>query len=91
MAIGVYWAHPDMSQEEYEDSMVRLDAAGQNAPKGRLYHFAFKDEKGMHIFSIWESQEAFERFRDSLIPAANDSGIEYVQPNISEIVKIVAA
>jgi heme-degrading monooxygenase HmoA len=91
MAIGVYWAHPDMSQEEYEDSMVRLEERGQGAPEGRLYHFAFKDEKGMHIWSVWESQEAFERFRESLIPAANDSGIEYVQPNISEIVKIVAA
>jgi len=91
MPIGVYWAHPDMSQEEYEDSMVRLEERGQGAPEGRLYHFAFKDEKGMHIWSVWESQEAFERFRESLIPAANDSGIEYVQPNISEIVKIVAA
>lgn len=91
MAIGVYWAHPDMSQEEYEDSMRRLDEAGQAAPEGRLYHFAFKDGQGMHIWSVWESQEAFERFRDSLLPAARDSGIEYIQPNISELVRIVAA
>ena len=62
MAIGVYFSPESFPVEKYDSTLKDLEDAGAGAPAGRLYHFAMQSPGGVHVFDIWESQEAFEAF-----------------------------
>jgi hypothetical protein len=89
MALGFYFAPQSMSSEQYDEVMRRLDAAGQGAPAGRLYHVTFSGEGGLNVFDVWDSQESFDTFAPTLMPILADVGIDPGQPQISEVHNIV--
>src|SRR5213596_1400825 len=68
MAIGIYFAVQGMSAEKYDDVIKQLQDAGQGAPAGRTYHVAFEGENGLQVFDVWDSQEAFDAFGETLMP-----------------------
>jgi hypothetical protein len=57
----------DLKWEDYE----RVDAElGSTAPDGLIVHVAGPHGGGVRIIDVWESEEAFERFREErLVPA----------------------
>ncbi len=90
MALGFYFAPKSMSLEQYDDVMRRLEAAGQSSPPGRLYHVAFAEGGGLHVFDVWDSQESFDRFGQTLMPILAEAGIDPGQPRVVEVHNIVA-
>ncbi len=58
-----------------------LEAAGAGAPAGRTHHFAFDGGNGgLHVFDVWESREAFNRFGETLLPVLAEVGADPGQP-----------
>jgi hypothetical protein len=85
MAIGIYFSPQSMSPEQYDDVITRLEAAGQAAPSGRLSHAAFEADNGLHVFDVWESQESFDTFGETLMPILGQVGVDPGQPHVSSV------
>jgi hypothetical protein len=79
---------PSLTQEKYEESVRRL-TGGKNhleSPadwpvEGLLAHIAGQGQSGFRVVDVWESEEAFGRFGETLMPILQDIGVEG-QPEI---------
>ena len=90
MAIGVYVPIPSMSAAQYDDGVRRLEEAGQGAPAGRLYHVAFSaGPDNLHVFDVWDSQESFDAFGQTMMPIMTDLGVDPGEPQIAEVHSII--
>ncbi len=63
------------SQQQYDDSVKDLVAAGQLKLKERPHHFAAVKGDGMYIIDVWESAEDFTKFGEIMIPIVKKHGI----------------
>jgi hypothetical protein len=89
MALGFYFAPQSFSTEQYDEVIRRLEAAGQGSPPGRLYHFAFSGSGGLDVFDVWDSQESFEKFGETLIPIMQELGTDPGEPQVAEIYNVI--
>ena len=60
MAISAHFKHKGFTPEKYDETISRLNAAGNGTPPGRLEHVAIEANGEIEVFDIWESQEALE-------------------------------
>ena len=79
MAIAIYFEPENLDARRYAAMNARL--CDLDRPAGRPFHAAFHVGGEMHIFDVWDSQEAFEAFGDGVDPG---------EPRIGEIERIVA-
>jgi hypothetical protein len=89
MAISVYFASKSFSPEQYDEAISRLDAAGAGAPAGRSYHCGFSAGPNVHVFDVWDSQEAFEKFGETLGPILGELGADTGEPMFAEIHNVI--
>jgi hypothetical protein len=89
MAVGYYFAPPTMSTAQYDECIKQLEAAGAGAPAGRLYHVCFKVDGALRVFDVWDSQESFDKFGQTLMPILQGLGADPGTPTISEIHNII--
>jgi len=78
-----------MTQQQYEQTLRGLDAAGLGAPDGRIYHTASLAGPGMFIVDIWESEELLGKFSEGLIPIIVGTGATPVEPRILQVHNII--
>ena len=78
-----------MTAEQYDDSVRRLQEAGDFPPDGLDYHVCFGSEGNLRVSEIWDSREQLEAFGEKLMPVLQDSGIDPGEPEIIEIHNIV--
>jgi len=69
------------SLAQYDQVVKELEAAGQGNPLGRLSHVCARKEGGYLVVDVWESQEAFDRFAQTLVPLLERAGGAMGQPN----------
>jgi hypothetical protein len=89
MALGLYFTPSGFTKEKYDDALRRLDEAGAGAPEGRTYHVALETNGEIQVFDIWESQEAFEAFGQSLIPILSELGVDPGEPMVSPVHNVI--
>lgn len=58
---------PDATLDEYDRVTAEL---GDEAPEGLIVHVAGPHGSGFRIMDVWESEEAFMRFRDQRLGPA---------------------
>ena len=85
MALGFYFSPSGFTQEKYDSAISQLEAAGAGAPAGRSYHVALESDGVIQVFDIWESQEAFEAFGETLIPILTAAGIVLNEPMVARV------
>jgi hypothetical protein len=85
MAIGMYFNPESMSAEQYDEVIRRLEEAGAGRPKGRLHHSCFGPPDAVMVYDVWESQEAFDDFGQTLMPILKELGIDPGQPQVMPI------
>jgi hypothetical protein len=89
MALGFYFSPQSFTAEQYDEVIRRLEAAGAGSPPGRSYHFAFSANGGVHVFDVWDSQESFQKFGETLIPIMAEVGSDPGEPQVTEIHNII--
>jgi hypothetical protein len=89
MALGFYFAPQSFSREQYDEVIRRLDEAGVGSPAGRSYHCAFSGDGGLNVFDIWDSQESFDKFGETLIPIMAELGTDPGEPQVAEVYNII--
>jgi hypothetical protein len=79
---------PSLTQEQYEESVVkltggksRLESPADWPVEGLLAHIAGQGPDGFRVVDVWESEEAFRRFGEALMPVLQQLGVEG-QPEI---------
>ena len=88
MAVVAVFHSPDLTQEQYEESVrrltdgkSRLESPADWPVEGLLAHVAGQGEKGFRVVDVWESDDAFARFGAVLMPILQQLGVEG-QPEI---------
>jgi hypothetical protein len=81
-----YTAGPDVTTEQYEETIRRLENSGDWLPEGLDYHVAFPSNGNLRVSEIWDSREQFNAFAERLMPVLDDVGIKFSAP--PEILKV---
>ena len=89
MSLGIYFVNPGFTPEKYETAIRQLEAAGAGAPAGREYHAALERDGEIHVFDVWESQEAFEAFGATLVPILSGLGVELKEPMVLRVHNVI--
>jgi hypothetical protein len=79
----------DVTVEQYDETITRLEKLGNWPPDGLDYHVAFRSNGAFRVSEIWDSREQFDAFGERLMPVLNDVGIDPGQPEMIEIHNIV--
>src|SRR5438128_12250955 len=81
---------PNVTTEQYDESIRRLEKSGDWLPEGLEYHVAFKSNGNFRVSEIWDSREQFDAFGERLMPLLKDLGIELSgEPEMLEIHNII--
>ena len=89
MALGFYFTPDSFTSATYDDAVSRLEAAGAGAPAGRLYHVALETDGQIQVFDVWDSQESFDAFGETLLPIMAALGADPGKPQVSAVHNII--
>ena len=89
MAVAVYVHPQQLSAAQYDEVNKRLEAAGQGNPPGRLHHSCFGEGDHLMVFEVWETQEASDKFGETLMPILAEVGIDPGQPAVMPVHNLI--
>jgi hypothetical protein len=76
VAYGIVHFFPGGTREQYDASMATVHPGEGQLPEGQLFHVAGAAPGGWMTIAIHDSQESWERFRDSIARPRVREGIE---------------
>jgi hypothetical protein len=86
MSIVARFSPKSLTIEKHNEVTRRLEEAGAWPPDGLDYHVAFGSDGNLMVSEIWDSQEQFQAFGETLMPILADVGIEFsADPEVFEI------
>jgi hypothetical protein len=77
------------STEQYDETIRRLQEAGDFPPDGLEYHVCFLADGNVRVSEIWDSREQLDAFGQRLMPVLEDVGIDPGEPEMLEIHNII--
>jgi len=89
MAIGMYFNPASFSAEQYDAVDAALEEAGARTPAARSVHVCFGEGDNLQVFDVWESQEAFDKFGETLMPILTEKGIDPGQPMVAPVHNVI--
>jgi hypothetical protein len=75
--------------EQYDDTIRRLEQAGEFPPDGLEYHVCFLADGNLRVSEIWDSRAQFDAFGPRLMPISAEVGIDPGVPEFFEIHNII--
>ena len=84
MTIGVYMQPSNFTVEKYDEAFKRIDSTA-GALQGMLYHCAMEADGKITVFDVWESEAAFAKFGETLVPTLAELGVDPGQPMIMPV------
>ena len=87
MPIVLVHQGPGLTKESYEEAVrrltgkPRLESSTDWPVEGLLAHAAGEAEGGFRVVDVWESEEAAQRFGETLVPILQEVGVE-AQPEM---------
>lgn len=89
MSVLIRFAPAALTTAQYDESVSKLEAAGDFPPDGLDYHVCFGSEGSLRVSEIWDSRQQLEAFGERLMPVLSEIGIDPGEPEILEIHNIV--
>ncbi|MEU6661066.1 hypothetical protein [Streptomyces sp. NPDC046821] len=96
MPIVVVFDLPGMTRAQYEASAEKV--AGKPGPvknpsdwpvAGLISHTSAPTPEGWLVVDVWESEEAFRKFGETIVPILRDLGVPDVKPRVYETHTVV--
>ena len=78
-----------VSTDQYDETIRKLEDAGDFPPDGLDYHVAFMVDGQLRVSEIWDSEEKFQAFGERLMPILADVGIDPGEPTLLEIHNVI--
>jgi hypothetical protein len=85
MSVLVRFAPASLTAEQYDESVRRLEEAGDFPPDGMEYHVCFGSGDNLRVSEIWDSEEQLQAFGEKLMPVLSEVGIEPGEPEMLEV------
>jgi hypothetical protein len=79
----------ETSTEQYDETIRRLQDAGDFPPDGLELHVCFLADGQVRVSEVWDSQEKFNSFGERLMPILADVGIDPGQPETFEVHNVI--
>ena len=89
MSVVVRFSPASLTAEQYDESVRRLEAAGDFPPDGLDYHVCFGTDGNLLVSEIWDSPEQLQAFGERLMPLLAEVGIDPGKPTVFEVHNIV--
>jgi hypothetical protein len=89
MAIAMYFNPPSFNAAQYDEVDAALEQAGARTPAARTVHVCFGDGDNLQILDVWESQEDFDKFGDTLMPILAEKGIDAGEPMVAPVHSVI--
>jgi hypothetical protein len=89
MSVLIRFAPASLTAEQYDETISKLEAAGDFPPDGLDYHVCFGTDGELRVSEIWDSQEQLDAFGERLRPVLSEVGIDPGQPELMEIHNVV--
>jgi hypothetical protein len=90
MSILIRFAPPSSpTTEQYDETIRRLEEAGDFPPDGMEYHVCFLVDGNIRVSEIWDSREQLDAFGQRLMPLLGEMGIDPGEPEILDIHNII--
>jgi hypothetical protein len=89
MAIGLYFGESSFPAAKYDEAISKLEQAGAAAPQGRTFHVALETDGMINVFDIWDSQEAFDAFGETLLPILGSLGVDPGTPMAAQVRNVI--
>ena len=93
MASCQIFEHPDLTPEKLDQVMAHVRATGPMMPEGARLLVAGRGDPGMRLITIWDSDEARERFVSERLSEAYDEAglsLDRGRATVFEVFKLVA-
>ena len=85
-----FTAAADVTSEQYDETIRRLEKSGDWLPAGLEFHVAFMSNGNFRVSEIWDSREQFDAFGKRLMPVLKDVGIELAaEPETRDVHNII--
>jgi hypothetical protein len=87
---------PSLTQDKYDEIVrkisgkSRMESPADWPAAGLLVHATGQGESGFRVVDVWESEEAFRRFGDTLMPILQEVGVD-VPPELYPAHSFVSA
>jgi hypothetical protein len=89
MSILARFTPASLTAAQYDESIRKLEEAGDFPPEGLEYHLCFGTEGNLQVSEIWDSREQLQAFGERLMPILSEIGIEAGEPALLEVHNIV--
>ena len=89
MAIGIYFGEGKFTPAQYDEAIQKLEAAGAGSPPGRQHHVSMESDGNVVIFDVWDSQESFDAFGETLMPILVGLGVEPGRPMVLPVHNVI--
>lgn len=76
---------PNATAQQYDKCWDELRKIGQEHPAGLINHAAGKKGNNWFVVDVWESADAFNKFRETLTPIMERIGIPRTEPVITPV------
>lgn len=77
---------PGMTVKQYNECWEEMRRTGHGNPKGLIHHVGAQQGNSMVAVDVWESEEAFKKFGETLMPIFVKVGVTPVPPVITPVV-----
>jgi hypothetical protein len=83
--VVVQFSIPGMTQKQYDQCWEEMRKTGYGNPAGLIHHVGFQKGNNIEAVDTWESEEAFNKFGEILMPIFIKVGVVPVQPIITPV------
>jgi hypothetical protein len=87
MALALHFKPNGFSTATYDEAVSKIEEAGAgfgNVP-GRMFHCAAEVDGQIEVFDVWESEEQFKKFGETLGPIMGSLGADPGQPRVMTV------
>ena len=87
MPIVAVFEGPALTQKVYEQSVRKvtggksLETPGDWPVEGLLVHAAGQGKNSFRVVDVWESEAAFQRFGETIVPILKELGVD-IEPDV---------
>ena len=89
MSVLVRFTPASLTAAQYDESVRKLEDAGEFPPDGMDYHVCFGTDGSLRVSEIWDSQEQLAAFGEKLLPVLSEIGIEPGEPELIQVHNLV--
>ncbi|MEO6732650.1 MAG: hypothetical protein ABIN01_15625 [Ferruginibacter sp.] len=81
----VQFSCPGMTAKQFDQAWDELRKAGHEHPDGLIYHVAGQQGNNWIVVDVWQSEELFNKFGETLTPILKKVGVTQVPPMITPV------